>query len=237
MKNKLKFSYDQVYKSCIYAMCAHISSIPRLSLVSSELSWDGINFSFRQSIESEGTVSFDTKNKIIVGAFRNCEVERFRAYPDKEAIEYFSEANDAVRELVNNEALQYCLIGFKKTDTKKGLFGLRKVELELNKPVITTAFWSEGDNIYSADEGALFILNGGAYIANICVPKTKLIEYLKDNYELTREELDFTEKLYELKMNNKSEIKRDTFSGFIDEESEEYGEFVTTLSDFGFKVI
>jgi len=234
MKHKLNYSRTQIYQNCLYAMCIHIAAIPRLWEVSHERSWDEISYSFQSYKSTCGTISFDQQSDILVGAFRKNDCVWLDGYPQKNALTFFLDSDESVCKLAQKETLQYLLITYEKKE-KKNLFFTKTKKLDI--PVITTAFWSEGDDIYSSDDENSFIENGGDYINDICIPKKDLVEILTDDYELTPIELSFAENLYNLKNNNQTEISRDLFSKIANMEPEGYEAFLSALSDFHFKVI
>ena len=105
MGTKLHFTFEELYKRCIFASAAHAVANLKFPFFSYEQSWDGDNYSFKMS--SEGTISFDFSKKIIAGAGIDNESPRFMQYPEFQAIELFSDAPDRIRHLAEREALQY----------------------------------------------------------------------------------------------------------------------------------
>jgi len=232
MKHQLKYSRQQLYQSCLLSMCVHIAAIPRLSYISHENSWDKCNYSFQDKFSTDGTISFDTINDVIVGAFRNNTSVRMNEYPTKIAMDLFAEANDDVRVIAQNETLMYLRMSF---EHKKGFIFANKSDIIV--PVVTTALWSEGDKIFSSDNESVFLENGGEYINKICVSKDELIEYLTDDYELTDDEISFAEELFLIKISEKVQLVRTSFSDFINFQSEGYEEFISALLNFGIEVV
>lgn len=212
-------------------MCAHISSIPRLSTISNVRSWDGVSFSFQSFDSTDGTISFDKDKGIVVGALRKNTSERTKEYPEKNALAYFAESDDNICDFANSEALQYLLMSF---DQKKGFMGQKKPNLVV--PVITTCFWNEDDEIYAPDTEADFIKNGGQFINELCVQKGSLVEWLTSDYELTADELEFSEKLFQAISNGKTNISKEMFSNIVNEDSDVYDDFVSALSSLGIEV-
>jgi hypothetical protein len=202
-------------------------------------SWDGINYSFHPW-NIDGTITFDNKNGLLVGAIRDNESKRLSGYPNppaKSAIEYFSDSDENVITLAENEALQYLLLDFEDSQQrKKGLFGKKKKE-EIVIPVITTAFWCEGDGIYSVDDETAFLENGGEWIYRICAPHGVLLAFVVENYDLSDDEIKFAEELFALKTSEKFELKKEVFSNMTNEESEGYEDFLKALFDFGIEVV
>lgn len=133
MKYKISCSYSQLYDNSLFTMCAHISSIPRLSTISNERSWDGVSFSFQSFDSTDGTISFDKDKSIVVGALRKNTSERTKEYPENKALDYFTEADDKICDFANSEALKYLLMSF---DQKKGFMCKKEVLLN-GLPVIT----------------------------------------------------------------------------------------------------
>jgi hypothetical protein len=213
-------------------MCVHIAAITRLPFISHECSWDEISYSFQDYDGTNGTISFDVQNNVIVGVFIKRSSRRIAEYPDMIALDFFKDANKNVRELARKEALQYMLLNFEQ---KRGnFFSVKRPDILV--PVVTTVCWNEGDHIYSPDNEADFLENGGEYINQICKPRDKLLEYLIDDYELTDGELKFAEQLFSSKRKGISEIKKELYSSIVDTKAEGYEEFILVLSNFGIKI-
>jgi hypothetical protein len=201
-------------------------------------SWDGINYSFHPW-NIDGTITFDNENGVLVGAIRDNESDRLSGYPNplaKPALEYFSHADEKVRMLAEKEALQYLLLDFEGAQQKKGLFGKKK-KAEIVIPAITTAFWSEGEDICSVDDETAFLENGGEWIYRICAPHDALIDFVVEDYELSADELKFAEELFALKTSERFDLKKEAFSNMTDEASEGYEDFLKALFDFGIEVV
>ena len=233
MKHKLNYSRSQIYQDCAFAQCVHIAAIPRLYLIAYERSWDQMNYSFQSYYSTDGTITFDLQNGMLVGALRKNDSARMKEYPGKNVQTFFRDADESIYQLAQNEALQYLLMSFEEK-VKKSLFSIKTKKLVI--PVVTTAFWSEGDDIYSSDDENAFLENGGKYINEICTSKNKLIECLTEYYELTTEELNFAETLFEFKVSGESKLSKELFTGISSEESKGYESFLSALSDFHFEV-
>lgn len=223
MRTDSQVTFKELYDACLYSSIAHAVSNIKNPLFAYAQSWDGINYSFNYG-SSRGTITFDLPNRILVGAIRDEKSERISWYPTFKAIGLFNEAPDSAKVLSANEALEYLL------DEINGIIA----------PVITTAFWSEGDgnegdHIIICDSMDDFLANGGEFIANILVPMPELCAYWEEQYQLTVQELEIVDNLFQLKKNG---IKRvnDINSKLVVAECAGYGEFIESLTEIGFEI-
>lgn len=181
-------------------------------------SWDGINYSFHHG-SSRGTITFDLPNKVLAGAIRDEKSQRISWYPAFKAIEFFDEAPCSAKALSSSEALEYLL------DEIDGIIA----------PVITTAFWSEDDHITISDSMEDFVANGGEFVADILVPMPELRAYWEEQYDLTAQELEIVDALFQLKKNGIERISDITIK-LIFVECVGYSEFIESLIEIGFEV-
>lgn len=203
MVYKLPYDIDKLYSNCLYVYCVHLACIPRMEHISKDIVWNGSSFGFTDYDKTDGIITFDLKNNLIYGAFRKY-TNRWNEYPDKKAIDYFDQANDEIKDLVNNNLLNYFLIDL--VIQKKTLF---KKEVSVKVPIITTSFWSGGNVLYSKDPIDTFMLQGGKFIQDIYLDKDKLIEWLKNEYQVKENELKFAEELYKLKLQGSNYINKE----------------------------
>ena len=216
MHIKLQMTFNELYERCIYSSIAHAVANLRFPFFSYEQSWDGDNFSFKP--DSEGTISFDFEKRIIAGAIIDNESPRLAQYLKHQAIELFSEAPDNIKQLADMEALQYLL------------FEIEGIVL----PVATTAFWLDSEGLFIFDDSIdEFWKNGGEFIRYLLGPFGELKEYLKDYSDLSTEETDLIEHLFDMKMKGNLLITKKDLSG-VDKKSEGYDEFMESLAELGF---
>jgi hypothetical protein len=131
---KLNFSMEELYKGCLLMSIANaifIASAPDMEFFHS---WDGINYNQNSGSGSRGTVSFT--DGFCVGAFRNEECNSAWLHDiyegKKTAFEYFQNASENIQKLAKEETLQYL---FDYTENGE-------------QPVITTAFWGNGEGLF-----------------------------------------------------------------------------------------
>lgn len=203
MAYKLPYDIDKLYSNCLYVYCVHLACIPRMEPMKRDISWDGITFSFDSYYNALGIISFDFANDNIYGAFRK-DGSRFSWYPDKKAIDFFNDASDEIKNVVSSSILDKFNVNL--VLQKKSLLNKEIVE---TIPIITTSLWNVGKFLYSYDALDTFILQGGKYIDDIYLDKDKLIEWLKKEYNVLDNELEFAEKLYEIKLQGTNNINKE----------------------------
>jgi hypothetical protein len=234
MKHKLRYSREKLYHNCLYVMSAHMAAMCRLFIVSHEISWYDISYSFQSRSNTDGTLSYDRENGILVGALRKNNSQRILDYPAKNALDYFGDADEHVVELAKGLTLRYLLLDFEERE-KKRFFGT-KVR-HFTQPVVTTVFWSEGDDIFSPDDEASFIEHGGKYIDELSVSKAELTDFVVENYELEDDELAFAEGLFRLKLQDGTRLDAKAlapYAPYVGTEGYDY--LMDALSGFGFTV-
>ena len=215
-------------------MCAHIAAIPRLLYISHEKFWDEETFCFRSQFGTDGAISFNPQNGALVGTFRRNDSPRICEYLGENVHSLFADADESVYKYAQEQALQYMLISFEQKVKRRSLFAKKTKEVAL--PVVTTVFWSEGNDVFSSDEENSFLENGGEYVDIICVSKTSLGEYLNESYELTSEEIDFAETLFDRRKHGGTAISKDLLLNIADEKSVGYDALLSALSGFNVSI-
>lgn len=165
-----------LYEGCYLASisCAVMSAkYPELSF---EHNWDGMNYLVQDGFGSRGTITF--QNNFCVGAFRSDNSERLRnSVP---YTHYFENCQERIFQLAKSETLQYLL------DEYDGVI----------RPVITTCFWSNGNNLDSNDSWDDVFSNGG----DILIPQLSGfeigLEHWKKYYEMNTSELNLVVRLF-----------------------------------------
>lgn len=234
MSTYLHISFDMIYERCLYSSIAHAVGNLRFPFLSYEQSWDNMNYGFRHGAFNYGTITFDLPNRVIVGAFRDEKSERMHWYPGYDAMSLFDEAPEHIKFLAKSEALQYQLLGhYYKYKWK--FFGKGKYEPTIVVPVVTTALWGEGDNIYSCDSLDDFLIYGGEYISDITAPFQELQVYWQEYYDFVEEEMKLVSHLFEMKKSNKMKLAPDA-TEHLEKEDGGYEEFVISLVEIGFEI-
>jgi hypothetical protein len=250
MKTDLNISFEALCDACLYSSIAHAVSNLKHPFSSYAQSWEGMNYSFQYG-SSRGTITFDVSNAILVGAFRYDKSDRTSWYPKFEALGLLSEAPETARELANKEAFQYLLDEFDDPAPPVistgfwGRFGKKAAPApKVTVPCVTTALWSEGDEIYSCDTLDDFNSSGGEFISEIMISRKELRAYLEVQYELTLEELELIDCLFQLKKDGKTKISLDSIplvhgarSIVVNgERIEGDKEFIESLIEIGFEI-
>jgi len=219
MKHKLEYPAKRLTSGCLYSSVAHAVANLKFPFFSYDQSWNGENYSF-QFDRSRGTVTFDKENDLIVAAFRDDTSSRLLDYPEYKAAWLFSEADERVRKIAESETLEYLYYAFGK----------------VSMPAATTAMWSEGDAMYSPDDDAAFIVNGGEFIGIICAPPEELAEHWIEQYEFTEDELAAVDYLYKSKCDGVARLALKDIPLAIDKGSDGYAEFLTSLSELSMEI-
>lgn len=177
---------EDLYKNCIVASIAHAVMVGKYPLLSSEQSWDGMNYNIQEMNNIRGTISFD--EDIFFGAFqKNTD---FKNYSKKNSNELLIGAEEKFIELAKNEALLYLI------DDVNGE----------NIPVFSVAFWGEGDDIYSnLSEKEIIHLSEEMimpYIYNI----NDAYKCWKKYYEMSEEQVNLVREISERRMTGEGTV-------------------------------
>ncbi|OFD71036.1 hypothetical protein BWGOE8_49770 [Bacillus mycoides] len=152
---------------------------------SHESSWDGFNYSVQDSQGGRGTITFHPKYTIV--CLQDVNSERIEEWID--AANYFEGAPSKVVDIAKEEALQYVL---------------EEVEGE-TVPFITTAFWIDDNGAYSIDSFEEMGEHGGFLLEIPLLDTESAIERLEEEYELTEEQIELLQLVYERKIQNPNE--------------------------------
>jgi hypothetical protein len=180
--NRLNWDREQLWEGCILASLAHAIMVAHYPELSHEQSWDGFNYNVQDSSGARGTITFHPN--YLVGAFRNEYSERVSKYID--ALDYFLGAPEEANSLAVNETLQYLL------DDIDGM----------TVPIVTTAFWSNSDGIYSKDKFEDFFENGGFLIARQVTNFDTAINEWKEDFEMSETQVNLLRSVFERKISN-----------------------------------
>ncbi len=197
MVYKLPFSAEKIKHNAILAMAAHIAVSPRFEYIVYDKNWKNNTLAYQDFENTDGAINFSDPNAF-VGLFRNPNSKRVLAYPDKSIFDFFTaDGNNKVI----NDVSQFMLIEF---PSKKRLFHR---EEKIVVPTITTSCWSVGNEVFSLDSVDDFLIQGGNYIQFLSSDPDNLINILRDDYEMTDDEIKFTKQLYEMKVHSLGRIK------------------------------
>jgi len=184
-KYKLHIDKEGLWNGCILKSIADAIFVAHAPDFAHESSWDGINYSMQDSQGGQGTITFHPKYTIV--CLQDVNSERIDDWID--AANYFEGAPLEVIEIAKEEALQYVL---------------EEVEGE-TVPFITTAFWIEDSGAYSIDSFEEMEEHGGFLLEIPLLDTGSAIERLEEEYELTEEQIELLQLVYERKIKNPNE--------------------------------
>ncbi|WP_074606395.1 hypothetical protein [Bacillus cereus group sp. BfR-BA-01350] len=180
-KYKLHIDREQLWKGCILNSIANAIFVAHAPDFSHESSWDGCNYSMQDSQGGRGTITFHPDYTIV--CLQDVNSERI----DEKS--YFEGAPSEVIDIAKEEALQYVL---------------EEVEGE-TVPFITTAFWIEDSGAYSIDSFEEMEEHGGFLLEIPLLDTESAMERLEEEYELTEEQIELVQLVYERKIKNPNE--------------------------------
>ncbi|PGO24123.1 hypothetical protein CN984_22245 [Bacillus cereus] len=184
-KYNFRISKEQLWKGCILKSIAAAIFVAHAPDFSHESSWDGFNYSMQDSQGGQGTITFHPNYTIV--CIQDVNSERIDEWID--AANYFEGAPSEVLEIAKEEALQYVL---------------EEVEGE-TVPFITTAFWIDDNGAYSIDSFEEMEEHGGFLLEIPLLDTESAMERLEEEYELTEEQLELLQVVYERKIQNPNE--------------------------------
>ncbi|EEK48072.1 hypothetical protein FO497_14425 [Bacillus cereus ATCC 10876] len=184
-KYKLHINREQLWKGCVLNSIAHAINVAQCPDFSHESSWDGFNYSMQDTQGGRGTITFHPNYTIV--CLQDVNSERIDEWIDAE--NYFEGAPSEVIHIAKEETLQYIL---------------EEVEGE-TVPFITTAFWIEDSGAYSIDSFEEMEEHGGFLLEIPLLDLQSAIERLEEEYELTEEQIELLQLVYERKIKNPNE--------------------------------
>ncbi|KXY37454.1 hypothetical protein [Bacillus mycoides] len=184
-KYKLHINKEQLWKGCILKSIANAIFVAHAPDFSHESSWDGFNYNMQDSQGGRGTITFHPDYTIV--CLQDVNSERIDEWIDAE--NYFEGAPSEVIDIAKEEALQYVL---------------EEVEGE-TVPFITAAFWIEESGAYSIDSFEEMEEHGGFLLEIPLLDLQSAIERLEEEYELTEEQIELLQLVYERKIKNPNE--------------------------------
>ncbi|MBJ8008784.1 hypothetical protein [Bacillus cereus] len=184
-KYNFHISKEQLWKGCILRSIADAIFVAHAPDFSHESSWDGFNYSVQDSQGGRGTITFHPKYTIV--CLQDVNSERIDEWIDAE--NYFEGAPSEVVDIAKEEALQYLL---------------EEVEGE-TVPFITTAFWIDDNGAYSIDSFEEMEEHGGFLLEIPLLDTESAVERLEEEYELTEEQIELLQLVYERKIQNPNE--------------------------------
>ncbi|MFB9328942.1 hypothetical protein ACFFSY_23655 [Paenibacillus aurantiacus] len=175
-----------LWQGCILASIAHAIDTAHNPEFAHEQSWDGCNYNVQNTSGTRGTVTF--QSEYMVAAFRNEHSERLRHA--KDALDYLIDSPDEVKSLAEQETLQYLL------DDVDGQ----------TVPLITTAFWGDGEGIYSQDAMGDMLENGGFLLERQALDADHAINEWQAYYDMSETQTILLRSLFKRKIEAPSEV-------------------------------
>ena len=215
----IEWKREQLWKGCILSSIAHAIMVAHYPNLSNEHSWDGINYSVQDTQGSRGTVTFHSD--CMVAAFRNDKSERLAARGNAiNAIQYFDGAPQNVLKIAEKEALQYLLDDINGNDI----------------PLITTAFWGIGDDVFSVDTVDNMLINGGELLEIQILDEKEAIAAWREYYDMSDEQCYLLTLIYRRKIGNPSEeivLSKDEIAMIGTDEQEGLDESKISFGEIG----
>ncbi|QHE51583.1 hypothetical protein [Pontibacillus sp. HMF3514] len=214
--NKITWEKDKLWQGCILASIAHAINVAHYPDTANEHSWDGFNYNVQDSAGSRGTITFHPN--YVVCAFRNNESERIKEF--KDALVYFTDAPKEVKTLALNETLQYLL-----DDIEGSII-----------PVITTAFWGDGDDLYSSDKEEELKENGGFLLETQTRDIKISIDKWKKEFEMSVSQINLIMSIFNRKLKSPSEniyLTNEEINIIGTDDEEGLNESKISFSEFG----
>ena len=196
-----------------------------------ELSWDGPNFNRQDSSGTRSTVTFGDKG--LVGVFRDENSSRLSFLnsnrPGYSLEPYLKGMPEDLRTLANQEALQYTL------DTYHG-----KVQ-----PIITAAFWSEGENnpgqiLEAAENWPQVEANGAHLIYRELLDVAEAAGEWQEYFEFSDKQVALLKFLFDKKAANSHNVVSFTtkdLPSFAVKNSATFAQVIETLKGIGIVII
>ncbi|MGX8774069.1 MAG: hypothetical protein ACSW8G_03315 [Bacillota bacterium] len=215
-----KTSVNKIYENCLWSAAAHAVYVVINPYFAAEQSWDGENYSFLYG-ETRGTISFDMGEGILAGAARDAESERCKGFPDADAMDFFAQAPDKVKELAEQEAIQYL---FDEVDG-------------VEKPMITTAFWGK-DGEVTIPDGEEFSEHGGEYPLIMFSSFEEVRAYWLGQYKLSADETALADYIFNARLSGQRTLNRKEMKKICKVKDKEagYGAYIESLAEMGLTI-
>lgn len=219
---KINWNTKDLWKGCILTSIAHAMMVAYYPELSHENSWDGMNYNVQDSAGARGTVTFHAN--YCVGAFRSEHSNRVRSKNLREAESYFSDAPVEIRRLAKSETLEYLLDDIDNQ----------------TRPVITTAFWGIGENLYSSDSFETMMENGGFLLSTQTMDLHSAVKELSEDYEMTSKQIEVLWDVFKVKSSKRSNqitLSKEEVFGTDDLDPEGLLESKISFQEIGIKLI
>ena len=193
---KIELNPKKLYEACILSSLTHAVAVGMYPELNYEHSWDKINYSMNDFEGCRATITFHKNHIIAVFQDSSC------VHTDVNALDFFEGAPKEIIELAKNETLQYVL------ENVDGIV----------KPVISTAFWGDWNELYSISSFDEIFEKGAHIIETQLLPFDEAMNEWSDYYELDESQIKFIKHLFDKK------IKENTFTLSNDDIQYLYGD-------------
>lgn len=174
----------QLWSGAILGSIVHSLMVCQYPEISNEQSWDGINYSVQDNMGSRGTISFYGDDLVGVFFDENSPRNPFRSRLSYNLEEFFRGAPVKLRSLADEHALQYVLQEYQGAAM----------------PVITAAFWNDGERLVAAEQWQQVIENGAHLVRIQLLSAEAARAEWERHYEMSRAQVALARSIFERKM-------------------------------------
>jgi len=176
--------FDTLRRGAILGSIVHAVMLCRYPELSHEQSWDGTNYSIQDSMGSRGTIAFRGAKAVGVFFDKNSPRNPFLSKEPYDPDRFFRGMPGDLLPLAGEEALQYVL------DEYKGK----------TSPIITAAFWTEGESLAAAEEWPPVFDNGAHLIRIQLMDTNTALQEWRAQYEMSAEQVALAQTLFQRKI-------------------------------------
>lgn len=169
----------QLWEGCLLASLAHAIMVAHYPMLSYEHSWDGDTYNVQDGEGRRGAITF--LPTICVGAIQDIHSERYGRFP---YVEFIKGASEEIKQIAETETFQYLL------ENRSGQA----------IPSVTTAFWGEGESLYSLDSEPSLFDSGGRLLEPQFMRYDCALEYWQEYYEMNESQVRLLKRLFERKL-------------------------------------
>ena len=177
-------SKEKLWKGAMLGTIVHaiwVSQHPELAYLQS---WDGINYNVQNYEGALGTVTFAEEGIVAVFFDAHSSKNPFSSDTNYELMSFFSGIPDDLLSLAQDQALQYVI-----------------QELEgVDRPIITTAFWSEGEDFIAPEPWDEVFSDGAHLVQTQLLDTDAAIATWQSYYGLSPVQLEIIRSIYSRKL-------------------------------------
>lgn len=177
-----EISQKKLWEGCMLATISHAVMVGEYPELSSEHSWDGINYNIQDLAGCKGTITFF--NDSFVGVFQSASHINIENYSLENVSELLKDADEDIVRIAKEEALQYVL-----EDVNGDVI-----------PVISAVFWGIDNQIYGSFSYDEIMEKGGYILKNQLKSYEESMASWIEYYEMNDEQIALTKKLFDKKL-------------------------------------